>query len=277
MKSEISRRRMLQVSGAFVGGAVVGGTIINSVNSMTKSEGSKSTAWTWKPIKPESIQERAYQSAWAKIGCMYGVVESVLGTLADKYGAPYNTFPIAATVYGSGGIGGIGSLCGTVNAGGMLFGIFVDKQQELFALCNELSLWYEKTAMPVYKPVEPLQDIPVMATVSGSNLCHISCTKWSNASGHKLMTMQHFERCNRMVADVAVKIVTMLNQYTGRELTYHEKLNIFSEGCISCHSPAKEKGDVSANMSCDTCHDNPHLSDGVTKRRTISDTAMERN
>ncbi len=253
MKSEITRRRMLKI-----GGAAVGGVILSSAGRIVSADSEKPTQWKWNSIKPESVQERAYQSAWAKIGCMYGVVESIMGTLADKYGAPYNTFPVAATVYGSGGIGGLGSLCGTVNAGGLLFGIFIEKQTDLFALCNELSLWYEKTAMPVYKPVKPNQDIQIATSVSGSNLCHISCTKWSNASGHKLMTMPHFERCNRMVADVAMKVVSMLNDYTAGTIKYAENLNDFSKGCMSCHGPEKEKGNVSANMSCNTCHENPH-------------------
>ncbi len=253
MESEITRRKMLHISGAAFGGAV-----LYSTESIAMARAPKKAEWKWQTILPESIQERAYQSAWAKIGCMYGVVESVLGTLADKYGAPYNSFPVGATIYGSGGIGGVGSLCGTVNAGGLLFGIFVEKQEDLFALCNELSLWYEKTSMPVYKPVKPNQDIPILTTVSGSNLCHISCTKWSKVSGHKLMTMAHFERCNRMVADVAMKIVTMLNQYTEKKLAFTEKPNEFSGGCLLCHGPGKDTGNVSANMSCDTCHDNPH-------------------
>ncbi len=253
MGSQITRRKMLQI-----GGTALGGAILYNVNSTAETKAPGDFPLTWNPIKPESIQERAYQSAWAKIGCMYGVVESVIGTLADTYGAPYNTFPVAATIYGSGGIGGIGSVCGTVNAGGLIFGLFVEKQEDLFALCNELSLWYEKASMPLYKPQKPVQDIPIVASISGSNLCHVSCSRWSRASGHKLMTMAHFERCNRLVADMAMKIVTMLNQYTGREIIFTEKLNKFSEGCMTCHGPEKEKADVSANMSCNTCHEDPH-------------------
>ncbi|NLA75088.1 MAG: hypothetical protein GX846_06430, partial [Deltaproteobacteria bacterium] len=179
-------------------------------------------------------------------------------TLADKYGAPYNTFPFAATVYGSGVIGGVGSLCGAVNAGGLLFGIFVEKQDDLFALCNELSLWYEKTALPLYKPAKPNQDIPIVTSVSGSNLCHISSTKWSKASGHKLMTMPHFERCNRLVSDAAMKVVSMLNDYASGSIKYSESLNDFSKGCMECHGPETNKANVAASMSCDICHDNPH-------------------
>lgn len=253
MENDITRRRMLQIGGAALGGAVLYGA-----NSLAKTENPGNVPWTWREMEPESIKERAYKSAWARIGCMYGVVESILGTLGDKYGAPYNTFPVAATIYGSGGVGGVGSLCGTVNAAGLLFGLFIEKEEDYFPLCNEISLWYEKTSMPVYKPLKPVQDIPIVASVSGSNLCHVSCTRWSKVSGHKLMTMAHFERCNRLVSDVAMKIVTMLNQYSNNKMVFNEKPNSFSEGCMSCHGPENEKGDVSANMSCDSCHDNPH-------------------
>ncbi|MFC1495710.1 hypothetical protein ACFL6W_10550 [Thermodesulfobacteriota bacterium] len=70
--------------------------------------------------------------------------------------------------------------------------------------------------------------------------------------------MAHFERCNRIVSDMAMKIVTMLNQYRDMNLIFSEKPNSFSAGCMSCHGPEKENGDVSINMSCDTCHDDPH-------------------
>jgi hypothetical protein len=61
-----------------------------------------------------------------------------------------------------------------------------------------------------------------------------------------------------MVADVAMKVVSMLNDYTASKIKYSETLNDFSKGCLACHGPEKDKGDVSANMSCNTCHENPH-------------------
>jgi hypothetical protein len=255
MKTDITRRKALGI-----GVATLGGSILYGANSRVAADSGVKFPWEWKEIKPESIQERAYQSAWAKIGCMYGVMEAVLGALADKYGAPYNVFPIDATVYGSGGIGGIGSVCGTVNAAGMLFGLFAKNQGDMFTLCGEMSLWYENAALPVYKPKNPKQDIANITSVSGSNLCHISSTRWAEASGQKVMTPQHFERCNRLVADAAVKIVVMLNEYSAGKITFKEKLNAFSEGCMSCHGQGKAVANVAGGMSCNTCHEDPHMS-----------------
>ena len=184
--------------------------------------------------------------------------ESILGTLADKYGAPYNTFPVEATIYDSGGIGGIGAVCGTINASGLLFNLFAKNQNDLFALCSEMSLWYEKTSLPSYKPRKPKVDIEIVKSTAGSNLCHVSSTAWANASGHKVMTNEHFERCNRLVADVAAQIVTVLNEYSAGKMAFKEKLNSFSQECLSCHGAGNSVADVAAGMTCNPCHENPH-------------------
>ena len=252
MDRKLSRRAMLNSGAAAIGGSIL---CAASVSSQSKPAG---LPWQWRHIDPAGIRERAYQSAWSKVACMYGTFDAVIGTLSDRYGSPYNTFPIEATLYGSGGVGGLGSICGTINACGLLFSLFVGKQEDLFAFCQEISLWYEKASLPVYQPKNPKLDIPIVASVANSHLCHISSTTWAKASGHKLLTQQHFERCNRLVADVAMQVATMLNDYSAGKTIYREKLNAFSQGCLSCHGPGKEKADVASGMSCDRCHENPH-------------------
>jgi len=258
MEKKITRRSILNL-GTIAGGLAAGGSSLG-VASLIQSAPKQSAAlpWPWREIKPAEIQERAYQSAWAKIGCMYGTVEAVLGTLADKYGAPYDNFPIEATLYGSGGVGGLGSLCGTINACGLLFSLFSKSQEDLFALCREISLWYESTPLPTYKPKNPKLNIPIATSIARSNLCHISSTTWANVSGHKLLTNEHFERCNRLVADVTTQAVILLNQYSAGKISSKEKMNSFSQGCLSCHGPGNSKANVASGMSCDTCHKNPH-------------------
>lgn len=257
MGTKLTRRSVLGI-GAAAGGLAVGGSLLGSANRSSETGSAAALPWRWREIRPEEIRERAYQSAWAKIGCMYGTIEAVLGTLADRYGAPYNTFPVDATVYGSGGIGGLGSLCGTVNACGLLFNLFSKSQDDLFALCREISLWYENAALPVYKPVKPRVDIPIVTSVARSNLCHVSSTAWANASKHKLLTQEHFERCNRLVADVTVKAVALLNEYSRGKVAYGEKPNAFSQECQACHGPGTSKANVASGMTCDTCHTDPH-------------------
>jgi hypothetical protein len=257
METKISRRKILSF-GSAVGGVAVGSSILGATRFMAAPPPPTALPWPWREIEPSDIQERAYQSAWSKIGCMYGTVEAIIGTLADRHGAPYNTFPVEATLYASGGIAGIGSLCGTINACGMLFNLFAKNQDDLFALCQEISLWYENADLPRYKPKNPKVDIPIVKSVAGSNLCHVSSTKWANASGRKLLTQEHFERCNRLVADVSVRAVELLNNYSRGKAVYREKLNSFSQACIECHGPGKEKANVACSMTCNSCHKDPH-------------------
>ncbi len=254
---KISRRGILGI-GSAAGCAAIGVSLFKGANIATASPSVAALPWPWKSMDPAEIQERAYQSAWEKIGCMYGVCESILGTLADRYGSPYNVFPVEATIYGSGGIGGIGSVCGTINASGLLFNLFAKNQNDLFTLCSEMSLWYEKASLPSYKPKEPKVDIEIVKSISGSNLCHVSSTAWANASGQKLMTNEHFERCNRLVADIAAQIVTVLNRYSAGDMAFKETLNAFSRECLSCHGPGNPEADVATGMTCNPCHENPH-------------------
>jgi len=57
---------------------------------------------------------------------------------------------------------------------------------------------------------------------------------------------------------VTLKAVAMLNDYSAGKLAYKEKLNEFSQGCLSCHGPEKVKANVASGMTCNPCHENPH-------------------
>jgi hypothetical protein len=206
MDKKISRRVMLGAAPAALAGA--------AAFAAAHPAASPAVPWPWIQTDPASVQERAYQSATAKTACMYGTFEAVIGTLADKHGAPYDSFPVLATLYGSGGVAGLGSLCGALNASGMLFGLFAKNQDAVFAMCRELFAWYEKAALPAYRPKSPKLDIPIVQTVANSTLCQVSTSTWLKASGNKLRTPEMFERCNRLVADVAAQAVALLNKYT---------------------------------------------------------------
>jgi len=205
MEDKITRRAVLAMGPA----AILGASTLAAA-----SPAAAALPWPWKEIDPASIQERAYQSAWSKNACMYGTVEAVLGTLADRYGAPYNAFPIEAALYGSGGIAGLGSVCGALNGCGLLFGLFAKNHDDLFTLCKEVFAWYENASLPVYQPKGPKVEMSVVQTVAHSNLCQVSTGLWLKATGNKLRTPQHFERCNRLVADVAAQAVTLLNRHS---------------------------------------------------------------
>lgn len=215
MNTGLTRRSLVTLGSAAACASLMDGSI-NTAMAAMGTPPAASLPWPWKQLSPADVQERAYQSASAKRACMYGVGEGVLGTLAEKWGAPYNTFPIEAFLYGSGGYAGLGSLCGTINASGFLFGLFARNQQDVFSLCREISMWFESTALPSYQPEKPRLDAPAIATVSGSTLCNAVSAAWIKASGGKPLTPPYFDRCDRMVADVAMKAVSLLNGYAAR-------------------------------------------------------------
>ena len=252
MDKKLTRRAILNAGAAAVSGSVLSAATVASASKRSRSPGHG------KSSNRQTSRSGRINPPGQRWPACTAHLKQIIGTLSDKYGAPYNTFPMEATLYGSGGFGGLGSICGTINACGLLFGLFAKKQEDLFALCQEISLWYENAQLPAYKPRKPRLDIPMATSVSRSHLCHISSTTWANASGHQLLTQQHFERCNRLVADVAAQAVTMLNEYSAGTIAYNQKLNSFSQGCLSCHGPGKAKANVASGMTCNPCHTNPH-------------------
>ena len=116
--------------------------------------------------------------AWEKIGCMYGVLEAVIGTLGDKYGAPYNTSGRSHRLRQRRHRGR--SPCGTVNAAGMLFGPLAKARRTFCPLRGDVPL--VRRAVARLQNRKPLTTDPEVTSVSGSNLCHVSPTRWPTST-----------------------------------------------------------------------------------------------
>ena len=81
MEKNLTRRAMLSAGTAAVTGSIMPAATAASLPKRA------ALPWQWKELKPADVQERAYQSAWAKVACMYGTFEAVIGTLSDRYSA----------------------------------------------------------------------------------------------------------------------------------------------------------------------------------------------
>jgi len=67
----------------------------------------------WKPHKldVEAVQKVAYEAYHNKgYACGYGVFYSIVGSLAEQYGAPYNQFPFSMLEVFKGGISDWGTI-----------------------------------------------------------------------------------------------------------------------------------------------------------------------
>jgi hypothetical protein len=184
-------------------------------------------------------------------GCMYGLFAGVLTSLASQQGESHPSFPLHMMRYGAGGVGGWGSLCGTLNGGAAVIGLFEQDKQRRENLIAALFSWYEKTALPSYRPKEAKDSSAIPKTLAGSVLCHASISNWCKTSGDEIGSKEMNERCRRLTADVAAKTVELLNVNL-REPCKFAGLSPEVKSCLSCHG--KELHDTLGKMRCNSCH-----------------------
>ena len=193
---DYSRRAMLGVMGGLaVGGslAAMSGTVVAAPSAPAMSGGKNGHfaqmggEFGWTPKKIDDIAAAAsvaYQGYWYKgYGCGYGVFYSIIGTMAEKFGAPYTTVPFTMMEGFKGGMSDWGTICGALAGAAMAFSVFYPRK-EATPMVNELFRWYEQTAFPIYNPGDAAQgvkgDLPT--SVSHSVLCHVSVSRWSHAT-----------------------------------------------------------------------------------------------
>ena len=102
--------------------------------------------------------------------------------------------------------------------------------------------WYSETPLPVFNPKEPRQKTKIIQTTSQSPLCHVSVGKWMKESGYALASPERKDRCARVAASVAYKLVQDLNAW--KDGKYVSKAN---------WTPAKDVG-ITAQQNCTECH-----------------------
>ena len=96
----------------------------------SKKENIISVPWNYKKLDSDIVAVRAYKG-YHKNGCMYATFEAIIGTLGDKFGSPYSTFPFDMMKYGAGGIAGWGTLCGALNGAAAAIGLLSKTPKKL--------------------------------------------------------------------------------------------------------------------------------------------------
>lgn len=248
----VTRRKILAPLGLVAGSCVLSSCLSRNMASSPDRGGKVGFPWPYAELDPELTAERAY--IYCQKGCMYGVFNSVVAQLAEKRGEPYKSFPVDMMRYGAGGAGGSGSLCGALNGAAALIGLFGKTGEQTNQFIGELFLWYEQTELPVYVPRKPNLDIEVPTSISNSVLCHVSITKWCEASGYEASGKQRSERCRRLTADTARKTVEMLNAGFAGQYQAVAELSEDVKKCKSCHTEGSELSNTRGTMYCDSCH-----------------------
>jgi len=229
-------------------------TAASPVDAAVRPSAVASRDWSYRPLDPAAVGQLAYD-IYPQGSCMYSVFGSVVMQLADGVGEPFRSFPIDMMRFGAAGIGGWGSVCGVVNGCSALIGLFHsgegarEKREELIA---NICLWYESEALPSFQPEKPALDFEVAATISNSVLCHVSSGTWCKAAGCDPFGIERRERCRRLSAQGAMKVVQVLNDDANGQPEFVD----FSpqiHSCIECHGKDNLRDSI-GTMNCTSCH-----------------------
>ena len=210
-KFEQTRRDFLRIAGkGMVGAAAL--TAMPSIIKPAVAEGVEAPAWPWewKQIDKQKVLERTYASFSTHGGCCAAVVAGIVEELAEVYGYPYNQINPRMFANGGGGYGRK-TLCGSLGGACAVLGLFCEGK-DAGALRNELYTWYENHEFPQYQPV-----VESVYTVSNSIQCADSVGNWMAASGKEFSSPERAARCAGLSAEVAVKVVELLNIKYGFE------------------------------------------------------------
>jgi hypothetical protein len=227
----MKRRDFLSRTAVGVGFVAFGGVALAG-----KGRSRTSLPFPYVKLNPETVSHRAY-TYYHEHHCAYAVFASIVDELKLKVGAPYTGIPSELLVYGRGGVVGWGTLCGALNGAGAVFTL---ASKDYKKLIDALYEWYQSTPLPVYTPPGKK---PYPVSVARSPLCHMSVQRWcksaSRCFGCKVPynAKERSERCARLSADVAGKVVELLNEYHFGKV-----------------APVKVKSAEKTKMECTLCH-----------------------
>lgn len=210
MKMEQTRRDFLRMAGKGVMGAAALTAIPAAMTTAQAEASAPAYPWTWQKLDKTKVMERTYAAFSTHGGCCASVVAGVLEELAEIYGYPYNQIPARAFANGGGGYGNQ-TLCGSLGGACAVIGLFCEAKVS-GSIRNQLFDWYKKAEFPQYQPV-----MESVYTVSNSIQCSDSVGNWMKASGNEFGSPARAARCAGLSAEVAAKVVELLNIQYGFE------------------------------------------------------------
>jgi hypothetical protein len=268
---KLARRSFLKQSGLMATGIGAGAVGLNAALGDDPKETATAPEWPWpyKILDVELVRKRGHMYYY-KGGCMYGATGGLLSVLIEEVGYPYTTLPHDMMRYGSGGIAGWGTVCGSLN--GVCAMVTLIAGKDYGNIINELMAWYGTTPFPSdtanqyaskheYLVEEYKTDQVLPTTISGSPLCHVSVNTWCRETGFASGSKQRAERCARLTGDVAAKAAELLNAHA---LGKFVRSDFETIGCTDCHFMGEnyESGQfiIGKGSNCDDCHgEDPHL------------------
>lgn len=241
----ISRRQMLMGTGAFAATAAL--TKFSGFVQPAMATGGATEKWPWpyEKLDPGKTAEICYEE-WYRVFCGAAVINSVVGQLRDKVGEPYTSFPADAFVFLEGGQMGWGTICGSPAGANIVANLIIGPRitgaKEAHQIAADIMQWYSEAALPIYVPKSPKLSADLPTTVSESPLCHISVGKWMKAADKPLKSAERKDRCARVAASTAYRLVELLNDWKDGKYEPTADFSAPSEhgitgqfNCMECH------------------------------------------
>ncbi len=258
--TELSRRGFLKTGAVFAGSMAIAGGVLGSLTSAANANQQQLPQYPWPYVQldVEKAKEIGYKGYMGK-QCCYGVFDSVMAQLRDKVGYPYTVLPSEIMIWGGTGGAGWASLCGALIGGATAINVVVGpSNKEVFPLVDELFSWACDFEFPQYMP--PVgkagkAEGKLPAASCGSVLCHVSVSTWCAHSKYRAESPQRSERCGRLSADVAAKVVEILNAYHAGKFVPGKYADNSVEDCMTCHGKGSSLENTRGKMDCVQCHD----------------------
>lgn len=206
-KIEQTRREFLRTAGkGMIGAAALTAIPASFQTAHAEAEiAAPAWPWTWHQMDVEEVKANVYENFSQFGGCGAAVASGILEILADKYGYPYNQIPNRLMAVAGGGYGNK-NLCGSLGGAFLILGLFVESPG---AIRTELYNWYKDAQFPMYQ--HPGTEEHKFHTAAGSELCRDSVGNWMKASSAEFGSPERIHRCASLSADVAGKLVELLN------------------------------------------------------------------
>lgn len=268
MSEKISRRSFLAGAGVAAGLAAVPGLASLANAAPVTAAAGAALPYPYVQLDAEAVALRGYEiyySSYCAEGAFYAVVEALAAK--DPTG-PWAALPKNIFKYASGGVAGWGTICGCLN--GALAAVAMAGAPG--AISDALMVWYGETPFPTtfvndavtkgWTPTAPAVAplAPPVTSVAGSQLCHISLSKFLVTSGNTVGSPGMSNRCGKLTADVTKKTVELLNAWKADGTLPVVALPPSVAACKTCHA-----SNAYAKQDCSTqCH-----TDKVTSHPTV--------
>lgn len=244
----ISRRNLLKGAVTVVGTAGAAAMAPLGMGLLSSAEAGSAYAskwpWPYEKLDPVKTAEIAY-SDWYRLQCGAAVINSVFSQLKDLVGEPYGSFPVEGFIFLVGGVAGWGTICGSNAAANIVTNLIIGPKtagsEAGMLMGSQIMQWYCDAPMPVYTPKNPRVKAQIPHTVSGSPLCHISVGKWMKAANKSMESPERKDRCARVAASVAYRVVVLMNAWKDAKFEasrvlpgkmYHIPAQ---NNCVECH------------------------------------------